>query len=141
MFAKMAIFEQFANVKSMTNFFVLKYRQQSGDTNFWSFSFNTLNETISVCRYVLKKFTQKYALEKTLWAKNSLKLSQFYRFFGNFSKSHNFFFRIHTDLNFRYVLELVKFYWYVYFLGISGSYRVPGKYITWESVYFLFLLG
>ena len=27
------------------------------------------------------------------------------------------------------------------FLGISASYRVPGKYITWDSVYFLFLLG
>ena len=102
------------------------------------------NLKIQVCRYVFKKkFTQKDALKKVMGKKRS-QIGRFYRFFGNFSMSHNFFSRTYAVLNFWYVVELVEFYRSVYFqvnraIQIFWSFSwntLPRPHGTW---YFLFL--
>ena len=68
-----------------------------------------------VCRYVFKKVDAKICPRKKVMGKKRSQIGQFYRYFGDFSISHNFFSRIYAVLIFWYVVEMVEFYRSVYF--------------------------
>ena len=57
----------------------------------------------------------KICPRKKVMGKKRSQIGQFYRFFGDFSISHNFFSRIYAVLIFSYVVEMVEFYRSVYF--------------------------